>query len=191
MYLKVLGVVVLCCTLAGYLAYKKFDDEVRQAPLPKGADLIVCMAFSDDRADRAVALLKEGYGRKIVATTKQAHDALQKRGLGSEQLLRLDPEAQSTYQEGLLLRRYLQNSGPTRIVVVSDGVHLFRVHWTFTHLLHKGGHRFWFVASGQDETPVFSWKTVGKVKSFAYELAAVLYYWFVYGLCGIEDSLLP
>ena len=190
MHLKALGGIILCCILAGYWIYATFDDEVRRAPLPKGADLIVCMAFSDQRAERAVALLNQGYGRKIVATTKQAYDGLQKRGVGGEQLLSLDPEAHSTYDEGVLLRRYLRSSGPARIVVVSDGVHLFRVHWTFTHLLHQGGHSLWFVPSGQDEAPVLSWKTVGKVRSFAYELVAVVYYWFVYGLFGAENPLL-
>lgn len=188
MYLKLMFVIVFFCAMAGYMAYKKFDDAVRQTALPGTVDLIVCMAYSDDRADRAVALLNQGYGQKIVATTKQTHDALLDRRVRRELLVLLAPDAKTTYQEGVLLRKYLQNSRPARVLVVSDGVHLFRVHWTLDHLFRKNSHSFWFLASDRFHTSYSSWKERLQLKSVGYELAAVVYYWFGHGLFGIEEN---
>jgi len=188
MRFKLAFVLISFFVVEGILTHVQLHDASRRSALPGNADLIVCMAFSDDRADRAVELLGQGGGRKIVATTRQTYDALLERRVRREQVILLAPDAETTYQEGVLLRKYLQDSRSARVLVVSDGVHLFRVGWTLDHLFQKDTHRFWLFASDRRPTSLSSWNERLQLKSRVYELIAVVYYWLGHGVFGIEKN---
>lgn len=186
MYLKIF---ILSLFMAvGYFFYRNFDATFSQNTEPAAADLIVCLAFSDNRVDRAVSLLNEGYGKKIVATTIQTYAALQQRQVRKDQLILLTPDAQTTYQEGILLRNYLKNSTAKKILVVSDAIHLFRVQWTMNHFFKEGLYHFSFISSESPRDSSVQWGDVLRLKVILYEAPAVFYYWFVHGVLGIEDN---
>ncbi|MDK9708669.1 MAG: YdcF family protein [Desulforhopalus sp.] len=187
-YLKISFIIIFFVAAAGYLVFRCCHGAVGQSSIPAVADLVVCMAFSDERADRTVALINQGYAQKVIATTQQTHDALLKRQVGNDRLILLAPSAQTTYQEAKLLWCYLQNSPSKRILVVSDGVHLSRVHWTIDHFFRDNSHQFWFVSSDSPQSSRLQWIENAKMIAQLYELAAIIYYWFGHGLFGLEDN---
>ncbi|MBU1564290.1 MAG: YdcF family protein [Proteobacteria bacterium] len=188
MYFKIFFISLLIIAPVGYVALRNVEDTLPQVSGQVAADLIVCLAFSDDRVDRAVALLREGYGKKIVATTSETYAALLQHQVGKDQLVLLAPDAQTTYQEGLLLNRFLQNSPPEKILVVSDAIHLFRVKWTLSQSIKNASHHFWYISCELPRS-LSSWRGDGyNLRGIFYEFSAIAYYWFAHGLFSIEDN---
>lgn len=187
-YLKISFIIISFVAAAGYLVVQYCHGEVGQSSIPVAADLVVCMAFSDERADRTVALLNQGYAQKVIATTQQTYDALLKRQVGNDRVILLAPGAETTYQEAKLLWRYLKNSPSKRILVVSDGVHLSRVHWTIDQFFGDNFHQFWFISSDSSQFSRLQWNENTKMVVQLYELTAIIYYWIGHGLFGMEDN---
>ena len=188
MYLKISFVIISFFAASGYLVFRYCHGEVGQSSIPVAADLIVCLAFSDERADRAVALLNQGYAQKIIATTQQTYDALLKRQVGNNRLILLAPGAATTYQEAKLLWHYMSKKKKKKILVVSDGVHLSRVHWTIDHFFRNNFHQFWFISSDGSQSSSLHWIENTKIIVKLYELTANFYYWIGHGLFGMEDN---
>ena len=118
----------------------------------------------------------------------QTHAALKVRLLGNAQIILLSGDAKTTYQEGVLLHEFLENSSGKKILVVSDVYHLYRVQWTMNHFFKETPHHFVYIASSPEYHSDFWWEDSIKRKAILYELSAILYYWVVYGLMGVDNS---
>ena len=149
------------------------------------ADLIECLSGHTERPDLAVSLLKDGYGKKIVALCSQTHAALKERLVDDAQIILLHREALNTYQEGEVLHKFLKDSSGKKILVVSDAYHLTRVRWTMNHFFKETPHHFVYIASSPEYFSDLWWKDSIKRKATLHELAGILYYKVAYGLMSI------
>ncbi len=185
---KILLVLLGITVAGGTLFFKNIGAWLDQSSEPIYSDLIVCLSYNPMRLDRAVTLLKKGYGRKVIATTEITYTNLLKQQLLPEQMVMLPSSGTNTYEEGLLLKAYLQKNNYSKILLVSDPYHLYRVRWTIEHLFRNSPYQFNYMASFSRKTNGFWWNNSDSRRAVLRELPSILYYWFGHGLLGLQKN---
>jgi uncharacterized SAM-binding protein YcdF (DUF218 family) len=115
------------------------------------ADVIHVIAGPDDRADYAIRLYKQGYGKQLFFTGgwctfhclyhgQHGRELALQQGVPSEAIAIDDLQVTSTYSEGVRLKEFIaQSAAPIRsVIVVSDAYHMRRARWTIRRLLGQG-----------------------------------------------------
>ncbi|MFH0784570.1 MAG: YdcF family protein [Pseudomonadota bacterium] len=155
--------------------------------VPGKADVIICLDGSDDRINKAVLLLGEGLAEKVAVTTDTAYQAMLKRKVSPDKILKADWSAKTTYEEGLLLKTILDENVKSALLV-TDPFHLFRAKWTFLHLFSGKLITFSFVSSDAPSLQGFWWSNHNSRLFVLNELPKIVYYWVWHGVLGIVDD---
>lgn len=132
-------------TLSAILDYKSILLNLSQFLLIKEeklqpADVIHVLGGRSERTLYALQLYRQGYGRKLFFTGEEVAFLLKRyafnQGVPTEDVIKLESKAISTYQEAQELKRLLENDPTLRsVIVVSSPYHMRRVHWTFEQVL--------------------------------------------------------
>jgi uncharacterized SAM-binding protein YcdF (DUF218 family) len=122
---------------------------VQDAPYP--ADVIHVIAGDDYRTEYAIQLYKQGFARSIFFTGgwcvfhgyNHGEHGLQlalSEGVPREDIAYDESPVFSTYDEAVLLKKYLDKNLPSAqtIIVVSDPFHMRRARWTYKMVFGKG-----------------------------------------------------
>lgn len=174
--------------LSGYLLFLNLGGLLTASDSVERADLIITTSGSTGRIARAAELLRQGYGSRVLVTTAESYSLLVGRGVAPERIVRAPWSADSTYEEGLLIRELLAGEDVASALVVSDPFHLLRVKWTLRHLFTGETPRFLFVSSDTPEFKGFWWDNHYSRLFVLSELPKIVYYWLWHGLLGrVED----
>ncbi len=185
---RILFVTLLLIVVGGFFSFRNIPTWLDRSAEPIYSDIIVCLSYNPARLDRAISLLHKGYGKKIVATTKITYTNLKKRQVPEEQIVMLASSGTNTYEEGLLLQKYLQNNPYDRILFISDPYHLYRVQWTMEHLFKNAAERFSYVAAVPRDRDVFWWDTPLSRREVLREIPSIIYYWLGHGVLGLKHN---
>jgi uncharacterized SAM-binding protein YcdF (DUF218 family) len=114
-------------------------------------DVIHVIAGPEDRANYAIWLYKQGYGKQLYFTGgwctfhnlyhgQHGRELALQQGVPSEAIAIDDSQVSSTYAEVTRLKEFIDRSStPIRsVIVVSDAYHMRRARWTARRLLGKG-----------------------------------------------------
>jgi uncharacterized SAM-binding protein YcdF (DUF218 family) len=114
----------------------------------KPADVIHVIAGPDDRTDYAIQLYKQGYGKQIFFTGgwctfhgyyhgQHGAERAEAQGVEPESIAFDESRVTSTYDEAVLLKKFITNSqAPIRsVIVVSDAFHGRRAVFTYRLVL--------------------------------------------------------
>ncbi len=186
--IKILSSILIFCAAIGYFSFRNIAAWLDQSTTPVYSDVIICLSYDSMRIDKAVSLLKKGYGEKIIATTKISYTHLLKEHIKPEQIVMPPSSGTNTYEEGLVLKEYLKQQPAKRITVVSNPYHLYRVRWTFTHLFKTTDYQFTYVSSIPREALGFWWDNSRSRKAVLRELPSIIYYWVGHGLLGLQKD---
>jgi uncharacterized SAM-binding protein YcdF (DUF218 family) len=167
---------------------------VQDVPAP--ADIVHVIAGDDYRTEYAIQLYKQGLARTIFftggwcTTHKYYHGehgmqlALQE-GVPQEAIAYDDTPVFSTYDETVLLKKYLEKYLPTAqsIIVVSDPFHMRRARWTNEMVFGKGM-KISMLPVPFDQTPFTQpwWKDSASRRYVRDEYKKLIYYYFRYQL---------
>lgn len=115
------------------------------------ADVIHIIAGDDYRTEYAIQLYKQGYAKLLFFTGgwctihgyfhgEHGLEIALEAGIPREAVAYDDAQVLSTYDEALLLKKYLNENQPSyqSVMVVSDPFHMRRSQWTYRHILGKG-----------------------------------------------------
>ncbi len=185
---KILFSILIFCVAVGYFSFRNIGSWLDQSTIPVNSDIIVCLADDPMRIDKAVSLLTKGYGKQIIATTQATYSRLLKKQIGPEQMVMLPSSGTNTYEEGLLLKTYLQTNPHEKILVVSNPYHLYRVRWTFTHLFKNTSNHFSYVSSVPRGSLGFWWNDHSSRRAVLRELPSIIYYWVGHGVLGLQEN---
>ncbi len=110
-------------------------------------DVIQVIAGDDYRTEYAIQLYQRGYAKMLFFTGgwcifhgynhgAHAQQMAMEAGIPAQAIATDDSKVLSTYDEALLLAKYLAKNQPTyrSIMVVSDPFHMRRVQWTYRHI---------------------------------------------------------
>jgi uncharacterized SAM-binding protein YcdF (DUF218 family) len=183
-----LTTVGFCLVLAGYMLFLNLGGLLTVCDAPGKTELIISTSGAPGRIAKAAELLRLGYGERVLVTTAVSYGLMVSRGVAPEKILRASWSAESTYQEGLLIKELLAGRGYTSALVVSDPFHLFRVKWTLRHLFAGDGLRFLFISTDSSEYRGFWWDNRSSRLFVLSELPKIVYYWIWHGLLGIADD---
>ncbi len=154
--LGVLILVVLLAFIATFMDFpaqtiSKIGDSLVIQDVLQPVDVIHVIAGEDYRTQYAIELYQQGYARMLFFTGGWCNQhgyyhgahALQlalEAGIPRESIAYDDSQVFSTYDEVLLLQRYLAENQPSyhTVMVVSDPFHMRRAQWTFKHILRDG-----------------------------------------------------
>jgi uncharacterized SAM-binding protein YcdF (DUF218 family) len=141
----VIAIVILARVpiLLGIGRFLIINDEVQSA------DLIHVLGGDVDRIDYGVQLYQQGFGRKMFFTggrieiplvdttySRLAQQYAIAKGVRSEDVLRRESLATSTYEEALELKAFLDGGAEVKsVIIVSSPYHMRRARWTFTKVL--------------------------------------------------------
>ena len=159
-------------------------------------DVIHVIAGDDFRTEYAFQLYQQGYARMLFFTGGWCHEhgyfhgihALQlalQAGIPQDAVAYDDARVESTYDEALLLQKYLAENRPDyhTIMVVSDPFHMRRARWTYQHIL--GSNYTIFMAPVPfDQTPFKQqwWTDPVSTKYVKEEYQKIVFYFFRYQL---------
>jgi uncharacterized SAM-binding protein YcdF (DUF218 family) len=118
------------------------QDDLQQA------DIIHVIAGEDYRAEYAIQLYEQGYGKQLFFTGgwcttyhrfhgQHSKELAMEQGVPEEAIAIDDSHVMSTYAEVLRLKEYIdQNPGSIHsVIVVSDPFHMRRARWAYRHVL--------------------------------------------------------
>ena len=157
------------------------------------ADAIVVLGGNPRRAHHAVGLFNQGYAPVVVfsgGTLRNAGlacssallslEAARELGLPQDAAL-IAPEAQSTYDEAVNLRRLAEEHGWTSLIVVTDPFHTRRAGRTFRTLLPGVTVRV-CAAPNPDHDPARWWQNEHGLVAVPNETVKLAFYWVRYGI---------
>ncbi|HEX9261116.1 MAG TPA: YdcF family protein [Candidatus Bathyarchaeia archaeon] len=160
------------------------------------ADVIHVIAGDDYRTDYAIQLYQEGLAKTIFFTGglckyhgyyhgEHGLELALSLGVPGEAVAIDDTSVMSTYDEAVLLKKYLDENQPTArtIIVVSDPFHMRRVRWTYQHIFGKG-YEVILAPVPFDQTPLKPrwWTDPGSKQYVLDEYKKLVYYFFRYQL---------
>jgi len=181
--------VVFCLMLGGgHTLFSNLGGLLAACDAPRAADLIITTSGSPGRIAKAALLLRQGYAERVLVTTEESYRLMVGLGVSPEKVVRASWSADSTYEEGLLIRELLAGPGSASALVVSDPFHLLRVKWTLHHLFAGDAPRFFFVSSDAPEFQGFWWDNQHSRLFVLHELPKLVYYWFWHGMLGFVDD---
>lgn len=159
-------------------------------------DVIHVIAGEDYRTQYAIQLYQQGYAKMIFFTGgwciphgyyHGAH-ALQialEAGIPHQAIEYDDSTVTSTYDEAVLLQKYLADHQPgfQSIMVVSDPYHMRRSQWTYRHILGKG-YTILMAPVPFTKTPYVEqwWSEASSRRYVVEEYQKMIYYFFRYQL---------
>ena len=121
---------------------------IRDALVP--VDILQVIAGEDYRTEYAIQLYQQGFAKTLFFTGgwcnqhgyfhgAHAQDLALAAGVPRQAIVYDDSQVFSTYDEVVLLKKYLASKQPTyrSIMVVSDPFHMRRSQWTYRHVLGK------------------------------------------------------
>ncbi|HRV96437.1 MAG TPA: YdcF family protein [Anaerolineae bacterium] len=165
---------------------------VSDAPQP--ADLIHVLGGNHRRGEYAAELYHQGYADKLFFTGQSLNmdrvPKLKRTTYGQalshdvdlKNIILPDVTATSTYEEALALKQLLHDKPTIKsVIIVSDGYHMRRVCWTFSHVIGDRA-RLFFVPIPAAMSPVIPrwWQKRQSRKILSQEYAKLLYYELVY-----------
>ena len=202
---RILAVIILFVVICVALfAFSTFSDQIKTALgdflIVEGhlypADVIHVIAGDDYRTDYAIQLYKQGFARTIFFTGGWSEEhgynhgehgmqlALSE-GVPQEDIAFDDLTVLSTYDETVLLKKYLEENLPDAqsIIVVSDPYHMRRTRWTNQMVFGKGMN-ITVQAVPFDQTPFIQqwWKDDTSRRYVEDEYKKMVYYFFRYQL---------
>lgn len=160
------------------------------------ADVIHVIAGDDYRTAYAIQLYKQGYARMLFFTGGwcQYHGyyhgehALQlalEAGIPQQAIAYDDSTVTSTYDEALLLKKFILGNQPAyhTVIVVSDPYHMRRSQWTYHHIIGKG-FTVLMAPVPFDRTPFKQqwWTDSASTSYVKEEYQKLIYYFFRYQL---------
>jgi uncharacterized SAM-binding protein YcdF (DUF218 family) len=159
-------------------------------------DVIHVIAGDDYRTEYAIQLYKQGYASRLFFTGGWCvyHDyyhgqhALQlalAAGISRDAILYDDSPVLSTYDEALLLKKFLEvnRTSYKSVMVVSDPYHMRRTRWTYRHIFGNG-YEIRMAPVPFEQTPFKQqWWTDAPSESYVRdEYKKLIYYFFRYQL---------
>ena len=159
------------------------------------ADVIVVLSGAVVwRVPKGVALYKEGYGRKILATGGYANDQflhligermteaemvgrwIEKMGVPASAIVALRGGT-STWEEAEYVRRYVRDEHVQELILVTSHSHSRRARWVFRKVLQREGVKVMVVeADNGAYTATDWWRTESGLVSVFSEYVKLLYY---------------
>jgi uncharacterized SAM-binding protein YcdF (DUF218 family) len=137
-----------------------------------------------------VLIPRPGRSAAVRCGEELAHDeiyrlVLLKSGVKQQDIIVLDGENQSTFDEAQRLRRFLTDAEPKTIAIVTSDLHTRRTRWTFRQALRGTPHELHFISA-----PVWDysadnwWQSEQGMTAYPSELLKIVFYWCYYG-CGM------
>jgi len=159
-------------------------------------DVIHVIAGDDYRTEYAIQLYKQGYAKLLFFTGgwcveheyfhgEHGLELALEAGVPREAVAYDETQVMSTYDEALLLKKYLNEKQPSyqSVMVVSDQFHMRRSQWTYRHILGKG---FTIIMAPVpfNQTPIKQqwWTDAASQKYVEDEYKKMVYYFFRYQL---------
>lgn len=179
----------LACLIAGgRWFFLNIGDLLSTSDTLQQADVIVCLSHDKSRIETAADLFRQGYGNKIIATTDLTIESLIKNNIARSNIVMLDPPADNTYEEALFVTALLDRSAYHSAIIISEPIHLYRVRWSFNHLLSDSVTKRIFICSDPSWAEGSWWQNSAKRRYVFNEISKILYYWTVHGLLGIKSD---
>jgi len=184
--------------------------DVGQPPRPADAVLLL-NGNLNTRPFTAAALVQGGWARRVLIAREAASPAVEegvvlpfhelnrrillKSGIRDEDIVLLDSQVRSTYDEAVAVARYLDAHPGTRLLVVTDGPHSRRARWILAQVLGDRPGQFSMVSSPSESCLPESWWQNESGATFVLseylKLAfyAVRYSYLPYGGMGLAVAL--
>jgi uncharacterized SAM-binding protein YcdF (DUF218 family) len=154
---------------------------------PVRVDVIVVLG-TPERIAKAVQLYKEKFSSRIFLTISEYVNYWGEQGNRPETITVPKWQPQTTYQEALAFKEYLQNQQIDSAIIISDPYHNYRVKWTFQHVFRKSKVKFTYVSTRPKDTLGFWWNDMNSRLFVLTEIPKVLYYWIYHGVLGFETD---
>ena len=183
--LLLLAVAVIggCCFCLGHLG-----DWLARSDDPSGADVIVCLGGGCGRVELATELLHGGYADYLMVTTAGVKQQVLSRGVDKEKIICPQRFAETTFEEALALNEIVRERGFSKVLIVSDSYHMFRVKWSFAHVCDGLPVSLKYVSGRLATGGRFWWRDRWSRLYVVREVSKLMYYWFGHGLLGIEHD---
>ena len=149
-------------------------------------EVIICLNLSNARVKKAVKLFRQGYADKILVTFPGTRKLVTENGVPDENVLSLDSKPNSTYEEALGVIQFMHREKIYSAILVSDPYHMYRVKWTYDHLVDTEAIQLVYTASKQIHEKKFWWDGQKSRRFILSEIPKVAYYWVVHGLFGVK-----
>lgn len=149
--------------------------DVGVKPAGRSDYVLILNGDVNTRPFAAAALVKAGLAGKAIITTcvvypdeedglvLPTHEAtrqvLLKRDLRPSDLLVLDRQVDSTFDEARALAEFLQPQADARVIVVTNAFHTRRARWIYANILGPRAERITFVSAPLDDLPLDRWWT--------------------------------
>jgi uncharacterized SAM-binding protein YcdF (DUF218 family) len=134
-----------------------------------------------------VVIPRPGRSAAVLRGEELAHDeiyrlVLLKSGVKQQDIIVLDGENQSTFDEAQRLRRFLAGAEPKTIAIVTSDLHTRRTRWTFRHALAGTPHELHFISAPVwDYSAENWWRSEQGFAAYPSELLKIVFYWCYYG----------
>lgn len=152
-------------------------------PLQK-ADLIVALGGSKGRQREAVALIKKGFGRRIMFTGFDVDTCdYQCLGVSKEEMIFPSEPAYTTYDDALLVLKTMKENNFRSVIIITSPYHLRRVSFIFRKVFNESGTTLIFHSSYKEPFEIKSWwkSYIGR-KMVIMEYLGLVYYQLRYGI---------
>ena len=165
---------------------------VAPAQPPVKADLLVTLGGDNGaRADRVLALYREGFAPRVLLTgpegghskTRAAHLNWRARYLIDEgvpeTVLLFDRRSKSSWEEAVNTLKLMQAMGMDRVLVVSDPPHMRRLSWVWGRVFAESGRHYTLVASDMEDWDAQRWWRISSNAQFVFAEYIKLAYYLV------------
>lgn len=166
---------------------------------PRNTEYVMVLGGGDERRPFVAAtLMRRGYSQKAVIPTLSpspdvlagnvlpTHERMKRvfmcRGVAEEDLVILDTQIRTTFDEASALRQFLAQRSEAQVAIVTDDYHTRRTRWVFRKSLGDRAEDVYFVAAPVDGvTDKNWWQTRDGLKAYTSEYLKLAYYWCRYG----------
>lgn len=177
---------------------------------PRKTQYVMVLGGANDRRPFvAAALHRRGYTQQIIIPTlapspdvlsgnaPPTHEVMKRvflnRGVAREDLLILDTQIRTTFDEAEALRQFLASRPDAEVAIVTDDYHTRRTRWVFRRSLGDQAANVYFIAGPVEGVTADNWwKTRKGLKAYTSEYLKLGYYWcrFGWGLAWIGALVL-
>ena len=200
---------IVMCVLAGGLGAVVFGLPDRVFPgigsyldvgqRPRTSEFV--MVLPGDLKTRpfvAAGMVRHGLAQKVIIPTSESsplvqdniipsHDEAMRRilnirGVSNDQIILLQVESGSTWNDAESLREFLVDHQGADVAIVSSDYHTRRTRWVFRRVLKKQYESVYFVSAPTDYIPLRHWwKSAIGLRTYLAEYSKLLVYWARYG----------
>ncbi|HEY5316301.1 MAG TPA: YdcF family protein [Pirellulales bacterium] len=134
-----------------------------------------------------VLVPRPGRAPTVLRGEELAHDeiyrlVLLKLAVKEQDIIMLEGENHSTFDEARRLRDFLADGGPKSVAVVTSDFHTRRTRWTFRHVLRGMPHQLHFISAPvMDHCADNWWQSAEGTTAYSCELLKLVFYWCYYG----------